>query len=475
MATDHTTCPDCGTPAPQTGQSFCVSCGAFLRWARPTTPTPPAPAPPAFPPDTDRHHSSVSGSHDGTGGPAAPYDSPGRPAAPHATPGHAAGPHATTGRPAAPYDGSGHPVAPHDNPGHPAVPHATPGYPTARPAATDPRTGAPAPGGATPPPDPHRPGAEDPTTLLPATAAAPGEGPAHPSTPAAKPAPPGERQVSETGIRALLVPVPDALPTAPPEAPGGVLPGRPEAARPRVRTPHAAPEPENALPCPTCAKPNAPGRHFCHSCATPLTPSTRPEAEGPYAGERPRLHRDRTRWITRAVVAAALAAVVVGGIIGGPPAARAVQDHFADRVQVPAATWKASHSGPGHGAKLAFDTYSNTWWGTGYSGASDGQYLEAGFGQPTDLLNVVITPGASSRTPQAADPARPHEFDVLVTDSAGRQHLSHYRLNDGGPQNIDVHVRAALTVRLILHSAYGTTDKKQVAIAELEFFGRSGG
>ncbi|GGN36968.1 zinc ribbon domain-containing protein [Streptomyces kronopolitis] len=438
MATDHPTCPDCGAPAPQTGQSFCDSCGAFLRWDRPTTPTPPttshptppAPAPPASPPDTARAHPATSGPDDGTGRPAAPYATPGRPAAPHAG---------------------------------------------ARPAATDPRTGAPAPGGATPPSDPHRPGAEDPTTPLPATAAAPGEGPAHPSTPAARPAPPGERQVSETGIRALLVPVPDALPTAPPEAPGGVLPGRPEAARPRVRTPHAAPEPENALPCPTCAKPNAPARHFCHSCATPLTPSTRPEAEGPYAGERPRLHRDRTRWITRAVVAAALAAVVAGGIIGGPPAARAVQDHFADRVQVPAATWKASHSGPGHGAKLAFDTYSNTWWGTGYSGASDGQYLEAGFGQPTDLLNVVITPGASARTPQAADPARPHEFDVLVTDSAGQQHLSHYRLNDGGPQNIDVHVRAALTVRLILHSAYGTTDKKQVAIAELEFFGRSGG
>ncbi|MEV7466947.1 zinc ribbon domain-containing protein [Streptomyces kronopolitis] len=438
MATDHTTCPDCGAPAPQTGQSFCDSCGAFLRWDRPTTPTPPAtsqptppaPAPPASPPGAARAHPATSG----------PHDSPGRPAAPYTTP----------GRPAAPHD-------------------------AARPAATDPRTGTPAPGGATPPPDPHRPGAEDPTTPLPATGAAPGEGPAHPSTPATRPAPPGGRQVSETGIRALLVPVPDALPTAPPEAPGGVLPGRPEAARPRVRTPHAAPEPENALPCPTCAKPNAPGRHFCHSCAAPLTPSTRPEAEGPYAGERPRLHRDRTRWITRAVVAAALAAVVVGGIIGGPPAARAVQDHFADRVQVPAATWKASHSGPGHGAKLAFDTYSNTWWGTGYSGASDGQYLEAGFGQPTDLLNVVITPGASSRTPQAADPARPHEFDVLVTDSAGKQHLSHYRLNDGGPQNIDVHVRAALTVRLILHSAYGATDKKQVAIAELEFFGRSGG
>ncbi|MGX1851612.1 NADase-type glycan-binding domain-containing protein [Streptomyces sp. NPDC055299] len=419
MATDHTTCPDCGAPAPQTGQSFCDSCGAFLRWDRPTTPTtpttppstPPAPAPPAPPasspsgppPDAARAHPATSG----------PDDTPVRPAAPN--------------------------------------------------DAVRPDAG-------TPSPLPHQAGDEDPTTPLPATD---GDG-AAPPRPAPTHAPPGERKVSETGIRALLVPVPDAVPTAPPEAPGGVLPGRPDAARPRVRTPHAAPEPVDGTPCPTCAKPNAPGRHFCHSCATPLTHSTRPEAEGPYAGERPRLHRDRTRWVTRAVVAAALAAVVVGGIIGGPPAARAVQDHFADRVQVPAATWKASHSGPEHGAKLAFDTYSNTWWGTGYSGASDGQYLEAGFGQPTDLLNLVITPGASPRTPQAADPARPHEFDVLVTDSAGKQHLSHYRLNDGGPQNIDVHVRDALTVRLILHSAYGATDKKQVAIAELEFFARSG-
>lgn len=150
-----------------------------------------------------------------------------------------------------------------------------------------------------------------------------------------------------------------------------------------------------------------------------------------------------------------------------------MQDHFAKRVPVPAALWKASHSGPGQDAKLAFDTYSNTWWGTGYSGNSDGQYLEAGFSQPTDLLNVLITPGVSARTPQAADPARPREFDLIVTDSAGKKHVSHPRINDGGAQKIDVAVRNAMTVRLVLHTAYGATEEKQVAIAELEFFGRS--
>ncbi|MFG2825968.1 zinc ribbon domain-containing protein [Streptomyces sp. NPDC048434] len=375
MATDITTCPDCGAPATQTGQSFCDSCGGFLRWDRPAASTSPPPAssssvppsatpPPASPPDAARTHPATSG----------PDDTPGRPGDPDDA---------------------------------------------ARTDAAAPRTGptAPTAGGATDAAAaPHQGSGEDPTTPPPTAAADDGpsrpapnspERPDHPhgqGTPT--PRPPGEGNISETGIRALLVPVPDASPTAPPEAPGGVLPGRPDAARPRVRNPQAAPEPENGMPCPSCATPNAPRRHFCRSCATPLTDTVRTEAGGPYAGERPRLHRDRTRWITRAVVGALIAAVVVGGIIGGPPAARAVQDHFAKRVQVPAATWKASHSGPEHGPKLAFDGYSNTWWGTGYSGASDGQYLEAGFGQPTDLLNMVITPGASARSPQAADPAR---------------------------------------------------------------------
>ncbi|MFJ6749104.1 hypothetical protein ACIQNI_13060 [Streptomyces sp. NPDC091266] len=56
--------------------------------------------------------------------------------------------------------------------------------------------------------------------------------------------------------------------------------------------------------------------------------------------------------------------------------------------------------------KLAFDGYSNTWGGTGYSGASDGQYLEAGFGQPTDLLNVLITLREPPHAPRRP-PARP--------------------------------------------------------------------
>ncbi|WP_053926686.1 NADase-type glycan-binding domain-containing protein [Streptomyces chattanoogensis] len=421
MPTHHTTCPDCGAPAPQTDQSFCDSCGAFLRWDRPAPPAPTA-------------------GPDRTAGPAHP--APAVPAAnrPEATPG---------------------PGAPH----RPAQSDAatTPTTPTTPPASP-------------PPTAPPAPATGDGTrsAAVPQQGAAP-DGPAGPhrqEAPDAVP-PAGQRGVSDTGIRALLVPVPGSSPTPPPEAPGGVLPGRPEAARPRVRTPQAAPQPDDGAPCRSCGSLNAPRRHFCRSCANPLTDTAPESAEGPYAGQRPRLHRDRTRWITRAVVAAVIAAAVVGGIFGGPPAARAIQDHFAKRVPVPATSWKASHSDAKHHEKLAFDSYSNTWWGTGYSGNSDGQYLEARFGQPTDLLNILITPGATARTPQAADPARPRDVDLIVTDSAGKQHLSHPRLNDGGVQRIDVAVRDAMAVRLVLHTAYGAADSKQVAVAELEFFGRS--
>ncbi|WP_406507810.1 NADase-type glycan-binding domain-containing protein [Streptomyces sp. NBC_00212] len=240
-----------------------------------------------------------------------------------------------------------------------------------------------------------------------------------------------------------------------------------------MRTATHTPAPENGTPCPACGTPNHQHRNFCRSCATPLTPRREDNATGPYAGQRPPLHRDRKRWIARALVAAAVVAVVVGGVIGGPPAARAVQDHFAKRVAVHPTAWSASHEDPQHKAGLAGDSYSNTWWGTGYAEDAAGTYLEATFGQPTDLLALLITPGTSKRQGQQSEQARPQEFDLVVTDSSGKQHTSHRSLNDGGVQRVDVRVRDAVSVRIILRSAFGAAKDKQVAIAEVEFFARS--
>ncbi|MEU5581714.1 discoidin domain-containing protein [Streptomyces huasconensis] len=428
-------CPECGTPARQRGQSFCDSCGAFLRWDTPAGPVntaaqdgPPAPGTPAPP----RPRQAGASDHSG---PARPESAPSAPAAPES------GTPATPGPASAPAPGAADTTVP--------LPTTGPPESTAGPAPTSSSSSdGSAPGGSAR-------GDSSPDGGTPPRGSSSGSG------------------MSDTAIRSLLVPVPEASGAAPAETPGGVLPGRPEAARPRVRQPAVPAEPESGAPCRGCGTPNAARRHFCRSCATPLKDSAAPTAEGPYAGQRPRLHRDRTRWIARAVGAAVVVGLVVGGIFGGPPAARAVQDHFAKRVPVHPTGSSASHSAAKQPAKLAFDGYSNTWWGTGYAGDSAGQWIQADFGQPTDLLNLLITPGTSPRTAQAAQQARPMEFDLVVSDSAGKEHTMHRRINDGGVQKIDVRVRDAVTARLILRSAYGAADNRQVAIAELEFFGRS--
>ncbi|KOG86088.1 hypothetical protein ADK38_33005, partial [Streptomyces varsoviensis] len=129
-----------------------------------------------------------------------------------------------------------------------------------------------------------------------------------------RPAEPPNR--SDTAIRALLVPVPDATPpAAPPEAPGTVLPGRPETQRPRVRTP-GVPAADFGDPCRYCGTVNPPRRHFCRQCASPLSDDRDAIAEGPYAGQRPRLHREHGRWVTRVLLALLLVGVVLGGVFG---------------------------------------------------------------------------------------------------------------------------------------------------------------
>ncbi len=49
----------------------------------------------------------------------------------------------------------------------------------------------------------------------------------------------------------------------------------------------------------------------------------------------------------------------------------------------------------------------------------------------------------------------------------------HYALADGGVQVVDAHMDDVVQVDMIVRSAYGTGENKQVAIAEVEMFGRS--
>ncbi|MFJ7260762.1 NADase-type glycan-binding domain-containing protein [Streptomyces globosus] len=508
-------CPECAAPTRTSGQSFCDSCGAFLRWDAAGTPRggrAPEPAPrggaadpaeaetlplPSVPPAAggtarqeaadpaaDREPDAAAASGPGGGAPGragrpAPERVPdaagGSGPAGGGAPARAAGP-AAGGRPTPRPDTDGGPEGGREGGGAPAGDARGPSDRAPEPdRAPDPGTR----GGRDPEPGADGGGADPVGDGASRRKADPEPSPAPPAAATTAPLRPGARSdpeaaASAAAARALLVPVPAAEAAPDPgDAPGTVLPGVPEAARPRVRAPQPADPAPQGPPCPACGAPNPPRRTFCRSCASRLEDARPESAEGPFAGQRPRLDRGRRRWIVRALVVTGLALLLVGGVIGGPPAVRAVQDHFAKRVAVRPTGWSASHSGAGHGPELVFDSYSNTWWGTGYAGDSNGQHLQADFAQPVDLLAVLVTPGTSKRPGQAADQARPQEIDLVVTDSAGRTKTVHKTLDDGGVQRVEVRRRDAVSVRIVLRSAYGAGADRQVAVAEVEFFGRS--
>ncbi|MFJ9630144.1 discoidin domain-containing protein [Streptomyces sp. NPDC101175] len=265
--------------------------------------------------------------------------------------------------------------------------------------------------------------------------------------------------------------MPEAGPAAPDVAP--VLPGRPEPGRPSVRA--ATAEEESGVTCWRCGVRNRPDRTFCRNDGAVLdrdgqrtTTVTRRRGER-FAGWRPRVSG------ARVLIAAGVVAALVGAAFLTPAAADAIRDHFTDPAPLPPAAVSASNSDAAHPARSAFDGVSNTWWGTGFSGDSAGQYLQANYSRPVDLQKMIITPGVSTRSADLGAEARPQRFDLLITDSSGRTSLTHYQLADGGPQVVDASMRDAVQVDMILRSAYGTASNKQVAIAEVELLGRAAG
>ena len=197
--------------------------------------------------------------------------------------------------------------------------------------------------------------------------------------------------------------------------------------------------------------------------------------EAPWAGDRPRLRRNLGRVLTWVAGAGAAALVVVAATHVGA-GIQDTRDHFAKRAPVAPDSVLASRSFKGHGPQSAFDRFNNTWWGPGISQSGDGQWLEARFEQPTNLLNLVITPGVSTQPGDLAKAADPHRIEVRVTTSDGRTATRYLTLDQGsGGQSRAFRVRNVTAVRFVLRSAYGAGADKQVAIAEIEFFGRSSG
>ncbi|NMO32626.1 zinc ribbon domain-containing protein [Streptomyces sp. GMY01] len=354
---------------------------------------------------------------------------------------------------------------------HPAQGAPTPGAPapgTSPSADTVPQPPVPASGAPAPAVDEN-----DPTTPLPTTQA------------------PGAGEGMTDRARQLLIPVADPQPQAAPSpSVAPVLPGRPVAQRPQtVRAPGEELGADGGTPCPWCQTRNRPDRHYCTRCAMPMagggqTPGRLPwwrrltaagNREAPWAGDRPRLRRAFDRvlaWLVAAVVLTLLIVLAVHI----PQGVQATRDHFAKRAPVAPDRVTASRSYPGHKPDLAFDKLSNTWWGPGVSESGQGQWIEARFSEPTRLLDLIITPGVSTRPDQLSQSALPHRVEALITLADGKKTKRELVLDQGaGGQRRAFRVGKVSAVRFILETAYQPSASKQVSIAEIEFFGPSNG
>ncbi|WP_431331449.1 NADase-type glycan-binding domain-containing protein [Streptomyces sp. IPPR8] len=354
-----------------------------------------------------------------------------------------------------------------------------------------PRTAPPAPepAAATPGPVPPRTDGPPPTSPAPARDTE-DTAPTAPLTPEHGAAPNALSDTMNHRARSLLVPVadPETPAVAPPPAVAPVLPGRPDADRPQVRAPGHQPDIANGPPCPWCSTPNRPDRHYCARCAMPLTRTgeadTRPapwwrrlfggrREETPWAGDRPRLRRVFDRigtWITLAVVIT----LVVLGFVYVPDGVQATRDHFAKRAPVSPDRITASRSFPGHQPELLVDKRSNTWWGPGISQSGQGQWVEVGFTEPTRLLDLIITPGTSTKPDQLNKSALPHRVEATITKKDGSTMTRDLTLDQGaGGQRRPFRVGEVTKVRFTIESAHAASANKQVAIAEIEFFGPS--
>ncbi|MEV7691084.1 NADase-type glycan-binding domain-containing protein [Streptomyces bungoensis] len=502
-------CAECGTRA-EPGQSFCDACGAVLDWtdratARATAGAPAAAADGAGDragerPAGDSGAAALRSSGATAARPTAPTaPAPTAPAA--STGGPSSGPTATGASADAPAGagsrrdgGTGLPQSSRDL-AAPAGPAEEPGEPGEAPAAAgttpDPAPSASATGAAASPEVADTvpsPSVARPVPPAPVDETAPTE-----PVPAAHPAPAPDGPDSPDGLtdraRRLLVPVsdPDPRPAASPSV-APVLPGRPAPQRPQVvRAPGEELGADGGVPCPWCATRNRPDRHYCARCAMPMagqghSPGRLPwwrrlwgsgSRETPWAGDRPRLRRAFDRiltWLGAAIVLTLLIMLVVNI----PQGVQATRDHFAKRAPVAPDRVTASRSYPGHKPGLAFDKLNNTWWGPGVSQSGQGQWIEARFDQPTRLLDLIITPGMSTHADQLSKSALPHRVEARVTLADGKTKTVELTLDQGaGAQRRAFRVGEVSAVRFTLESAYQPSATKQVAIAEIEFFGPS--
>ncbi|MFF4296296.1 carbohydrate-binding protein [Streptomyces vinaceus] len=166
--------------------------------------------------------------------------------------------------------------------------------------------------------------------------------------------------------------------------------------------------------------------------------------------------------------------LLIAAIVNADTAVNAVRDHFARRTPVGPDAVEASHPYPGNDTQLAFAELNNTWWGPGVSQSGAGEWVEARFDQPTRLLDVIITPGVSTRADKLSQSALPRRVEAVITTSDGRTSPRVLTLDQAaGGQRRTFRAADVTSVRFVLRSGYAAAADKQLALAEIELLGPS--
>lgn len=334
----------------------------------------------------------------------------------------------------------------------------------------DPSTPSPAPA----PPEPTR---RDTTATPPAVPAAPHA----PSSPPARSEPervePGpERAEPGPAERAPRTPPSPAPEVSVPDPVLPVLPAKPVARRPAVRS-VAVQEEAAGVPCPACDTPNLPDRRFCRRCAAPLNPTAKaaplPWWRTVWPFRRRRARASSGRVVRGLVILAVLLTLCAGGFLL-LPAGRALIEDTRDKMGKPKPVTPvaiaASAEIPRHPAKNTTDGLNNRYWGAPGPEAS----VTYTFSKPFRLVDLLITNGASKSPEGYAREARALRIDLEVTTEDGEKHTKQVTLSDKpGSQPVPTGISDVKTVRLVLSSPTGLTKGRHLALAEVEFFQRS--
>lgn len=294
--------------------------------------------------------------------------------------------------------------------------------------------------------------------------------------------------------RALLVPVADQ---SAPTGVAAVLPGVPEPIAPQRRGAEELTDLDAGIQCQWCATRNPPERHFCRRCGQRLAyapvEARRPSwwrrlfffwrnRPLPFAGQRPRLRRGPGQAIRPLVWLAVLVALIVVVVQEYTPTSKNVRDHFAKPNEISNWTVAAAHQDSNHPAKLLHDTYSDTWWGSGFSPQNtNGVTVTVNFTQPANLLDLGITPGAGTAADTFGMQGSPETIQAVLIPIPGKGQpiKSVFTLDDQpGFQKFQLRGDDISQVVLTVTSSYPATSptadpaKTETAVSELEFYSR---